>query len=43
VKLMWALGQTDDPKEVITLLQTNIAGEYSPRTIPQDKIVEGGP
>jgi glutamyl-tRNA(Gln) amidotransferase subunit D len=43
VKLMWALGQTDNPKEAITLLQTNIAGEYSPRTIPQDKIVEGGP
>ena len=43
VKLMWALGQTDDPKEAITLLQTNIAGEYSPRTLPQDKIVEGGP
>jgi glutamyl-tRNA(Gln) amidotransferase subunit D len=43
VKLMWALGQTDNPKEVITLLQTNIAGEYSPRTIPQDKIIEGGP
>ena len=43
VKLMWALGQTDNPKEAITLLQTNIAGEYSPRTIPQDKIIEGGP
>ena len=43
VKLMWALGQTDNPKEAITLLQTTIAGEYSPRTIPQDKIVEGGP
>ncbi len=43
VKLMWALGQTGDPKEAITLLQTNIAGEYSPRTLPQDKIIEGGP
>ncbi len=42
VKLMWALGQTSDPKEAVALLQTNIAGEYSPRTIPQDKIVEGG-
>jgi glutamyl-tRNA(Gln) amidotransferase subunit D len=43
VKLMWALGQTDDPKEAIKLLQTNVAGEYTPRTFPQDKIVEGGP
>jgi glutamyl-tRNA(Gln) amidotransferase subunit D len=42
VKLMWALGQTDDPKEAIKLLQTNVAGEYSPRTLPQDKILEGG-
>ncbi len=42
VKLMWALGQTSDPKEAVALLQTNIAGEYSPRTIPQDKIFEGG-
>jgi len=43
VKLMWALGQTDDPKEAIALLQANVAGEYTPRTLPQDKIVEGGP
>ena len=42
VKLMWALGQTDDPKEAIKLLKTNIAGEFSPRTLPQDKILEGG-
>jgi glutamyl-tRNA(Gln) amidotransferase subunit D len=41
VKLMWALGQTDDPKEAIKLLKTNIAGEYSPRTLPQDTICEG--
>jgi glutamyl-tRNA(Gln) amidotransferase subunit D len=41
VKLMWALGQTDKPKEAIELLKTNIAGEFSPRTVPQDKIVEG--
>ncbi len=41
VKLMWVLGQTDDPKEAIKLLKANFAGEYSPRTLPQDKIVEG--
>jgi glutamyl-tRNA(Gln) amidotransferase subunit D len=41
VKLMWALGQTDDPNEAVKLLKTNIAGEFSPRTLSQDKIVEG--
>jgi glutamyl-tRNA(Gln) amidotransferase subunit D len=41
VKLMWVLGQTDDPKEAIKLLKTNIAGEFSPRTLPQDRICEG--
>jgi glutamyl-tRNA(Gln) amidotransferase subunit D len=43
VKLMWALGQTDNPKEAIALLQANVAGEYTARTLPQDKIIEGGP
>ncbi len=42
VKLMWVLGQTDDTEEAKKLLKTNIAGEFSPRTLPQDKIVEGG-
>ena len=42
VKLMWVLGQTDDPKEAIKLLTTNIAGEFSSRTLPQDKIINGG-
>ena len=43
VKLMWALGQTDNPKEAIELLKTNIAGEFTQRTLPQDKIqFEGG-
>jgi len=42
VKLMWALGQTDKPKEAAALLKTNVAGELSPRTLPQDRIVEGG-
>jgi len=41
VKLMWALGQTDSPQEAIKLLKTNIAGELSPRTLPQEKIHEG--
>ena len=42
VKLMWALGQTQDVDEAKRLLKTNVAGEFSPRTLPQDKIVEGG-
>jgi glutamyl-tRNA(Gln) amidotransferase subunit D len=42
VKLMWALGQTRSPKEAAALLKTNVAGEFSPRTLPQDRIVEGG-
>ncbi len=42
VKLMWVLGQTSDTKEAIKLLRTDIAGEYSSRTLPQDRIVEGG-
>ncbi len=42
VKLMWALGQTDDAEEAKRLLKNNIAGEFSHRTLPQDKIVEGG-
>jgi glutamyl-tRNA(Gln) amidotransferase subunit D len=42
VKLMWSLGQTSDPKAATALFKTNIAGEYSPRTLPQDTIREGG-
>jgi len=42
VKLMWVLGQTSDVQEAKRLLKTNIAGEFTPRTLPQDKIVEGG-
>ena len=41
VKLMWALGQTSDAEEAKKLLKTNVAGEYSPRTLPQYKILEG--
>ncbi len=42
VKLMWSLGQTNDPEEAIKLFKSNIAGEYSPRTAPQEPIFEGG-
>jgi len=43
-KLMWVLGQTDDPKEAVRLLKTNIAGEFSLRTLPQEEKLqfEGG-
>jgi glutamyl-tRNA(Gln) amidotransferase subunit D len=33
VKLMWVLGQTQDPEQAEKLLRTNIAGEFSPRTL----------
>jgi glutamyl-tRNA(Gln) amidotransferase subunit D len=36
VKLMWCLGQTKDLEEAKALFKTNIAGEYSPRTLPQE-------
>jgi glutamyl-tRNA(Gln) amidotransferase subunit D len=42
VKLMWVLGQTSDTQEAIKLFKTNVAGEYSPRTLPQENIHEGG-
>ncbi len=43
VKLMWVLGQTSDPKEATALLKANVAGEYSPRTLPQeDKLQYAG-
>jgi len=41
VKLMWVLGQTNNPQEAIKLLKTNIAGEFSSRTLPQERITEG--
>lgn len=40
VKLMWVLGQTDDAKEAIRLLKTNVAGEFTPRTLPQEEKLE---
>jgi glutamyl-tRNA(Gln) amidotransferase subunit D len=41
VKLMWVLGQTNDPEEAKKLLKTNVAGEFSPRTLPQELGVKG--
>jgi glutamyl-tRNA(Gln) amidotransferase subunit D len=35
VKLMWVLGQTEDGEEAKTMLTTNVAGELSPRTVPE--------
>jgi glutamyl-tRNA(Gln) amidotransferase subunit D len=36
VKLMWIFGQTKDLDEAKNLLKTNIAGEFSPRTLPEE-------
>jgi len=35
VKLMWIFGQTRDVEEAKKLLKTNIAGKFSPRTLPE--------
>ena len=35
VKLMWIFGQTQDVEETKKLLKTNIAGEFSPQTLPE--------
>jgi glutamyl-tRNA(Gln) amidotransferase subunit D len=35
VKLMWIFGQTRKLEEAKKLLKTNIAGEFSPRTLPE--------
>lgn len=35
VKLMWIFGQTGGTQEAKKLLRTNIAGELSPRTLPE--------
>jgi glutamyl-tRNA(Gln) amidotransferase subunit D len=35
VKLMWVLGQTKDYEKAKTMLATNVAGELSPRTVPE--------
>lgn len=38
-KMMWALGQTDDPKEVVRMFQKNYAGEIS---IPHPRQTKDG-
>ncbi|MGA3192880.1 MAG: Glu-tRNA(Gln) amidotransferase subunit GatD [Candidatus Bathyarchaeia archaeon] len=35
VKLSWVLGQTQDSEEAKKLLKTNVAGEFSPRTLAE--------
>jgi len=40
VKLMWVHGQTKDTEEARKLMKTDIAGELSPRTLPQKAIDE---
>ncbi len=42
VKLMWVLGQTDNTKEATQLFKINVAGEFSTRTLSQERIFEGG-
>lgn len=36
VKLMWVLGQTNQIDKAKELLKSNIAGEFSPRTLPNE-------
>jgi glutamyl-tRNA(Gln) amidotransferase subunit D len=36
VKLMWVFGQTQDVEEAKKILKTNIADEFSPRTLPDE-------
>ncbi|MCW3998047.1 MAG: Glu-tRNA(Gln) amidotransferase subunit GatD [Candidatus Bathyarchaeota archaeon] len=42
VKLMWVLGQTEQPEEAKKLLKTNIIGEFSSRTLPDEILTKGG-
>lgn len=37
VKLMWVLGQTQNIEDAKKLLKTNIAGEITPRTLPEEE------
>jgi glutamyl-tRNA(Gln) amidotransferase subunit D len=32
-KLMWVLGQTDDPAKIAEMMRTNLVGEISPRRL----------
>jgi glutamyl-tRNA(Gln) amidotransferase subunit D len=40
VKLMWVLGQTENNEEAKKLLKTNVAGEFSPRTLAEKMTFE---
>jgi glutamyl-tRNA(Gln) amidotransferase subunit D len=42
VKLMWTLAQTSNVEEAKRLFKTNIAGELSPRTLPQEQTIKEG-
>ena len=42
VKLMWSLGQTSKVEEAKKLFKTNIAGEFSSRTLPQETTIKEG-
>ncbi len=42
VKLMWVLRQTRNIEEAKNLLTTNVAGEISPRTLPEKGIFNRG-
>ena len=42
VKLMWALGQTNDVEKAKEIFKTNIAGELTPRTLPQENEIQEG-
>ena len=41
VKLMWTLGQTDEPEEVKRIMLTNIAGEIGLRSLPEYGVTQG--
>lgn len=42
VKLMWSLGQTSKAEEAKKLFKANVAGEFSPRTLPQEQTIKEG-
>jgi glutamyl-tRNA(Gln) amidotransferase subunit D len=42
VKLMWVLGQASDVEEAKKLFKVNVAGEFSPRSLAEEKDVAGG-
>jgi glutamyl-tRNA(Gln) amidotransferase subunit D len=42
VKLMWTLRQTSNVEQAKRLFKTNIAGELSPRTLPQEQSIKEG-